>query len=93
MEITSVNPTRGTIGTLIAIYGKDFGGAQASSHRLGPSRITFPGVRASDTVPAIPTSWSDTSIVVHVPDGAVTGNVIVTVGDEAATFPFRVDEQ
>jgi hypothetical protein len=93
MEITSVNPTRGTIGTLITICGSGFGSAQASSHRNGPSRITFPGVRASDAVPGIPTSWSDTSIRLHVPDGSTSGRVAVIVGDESSTVAFVVDEQ
>src|SRR3984893_14107542 len=35
-------------------------------------------------VQAAPTSWSGTSIVAPVPTGAVTGNVVVTVGGQAS---------
>jgi hypothetical protein len=40
----------------------------------GTSTVTFNGT------PAIPTSWSDTTIKTAVPAGAATGNVVVTVG-------------
>src|SRR5262249_54146471 len=45
----------------------------------GTSTVTFNGTTAT------PTSWSATSIVVPVPAGATTGNVVVTVGGLAST--------
>ena len=44
----------------------------------GHSTVTFNGTAAA------PASWSGTSIVVPVPSGATTGNVVVTVGGEAS---------
>jgi IPT/TIG domain len=66
--ITSLNPTSGPISTPVTITGTSFGSAQ------GVSTVTFNGVAGT------PTSWSNTSLVVPVPNGATTGNVVVTVG-------------
>jgi RHS repeat-associated protein len=65
--ITSLSPTSGTVGALVAITGTNFGSTQ------GTSTVTFNGTTAT------PTSWSATSIVTPVPAGAHTGNVVVTV--------------
>src|SRR5262249_46172725 len=67
-SITSVTPTTGAAGTVVTIAGANFGSTR------GSSTVTFNGT------PATPTSWSATSIVVPVPSGASTGNVVVTVG-------------
>src|SRR5262249_30734270 len=67
-NITSLTPTVGPVATSVTIAGTNFGAIQ------GTSTVTFNGT------PATPTSWSDTSIVVPVPAGATTGNVVVTVG-------------
>src|SRR5437879_9392875 len=64
--ITSLSQTVGAIGTAITITGTNFGASQ------GSSTVTFNGTAAT------PTSWSATSIVVPVPAGATTGNVVVT---------------
>jgi YD repeat-containing protein len=66
--ITSLSPASGPIGASVSVSGSNFGATQ------GSSAINFNGV------PAAPTSWSATSIIVPVPAGATTGNVIVTVG-------------
>jgi len=66
--ITSLNPTSGAAGTSVTISGSGFGATQ------GSSTVTFNGV------PAIPSSWGNTSIVVPAPSGATTGLVLVTVG-------------
>ena len=66
--ISSLSVTSGTVGTSVTITGTNFGATQSTS------TVTFNGVTAS------PTSWSATSIVVPVPTGATTGNVVVTVG-------------
>jgi RHS repeat-associated protein len=67
-SISSLSPSSGPIGTSVTINGSSFGATQ------GTSTVTFNGTAAS------PTSWSATSIVVPVPSGAATGNVVVTVG-------------
>ena len=52
----------------MTVTGTNFGATQ------GFNRITFNGTAG------IPSSWNATSIVVAVPAGAATGNVVVTVG-------------
>ncbi len=68
-NITSLNPTSGPVGTFVTISGSNFGSAQ------GSSTVTFNGTTATTV-----SSWSATSIVVDVPNGATTGNVVVHVG-------------
>jgi hypothetical protein len=67
-SINNLSPTSGPLGTSVTITGTNFGSSQ------GTSTVTFSGT------PATPTSWSATSIIVPVPSGATTGNVVVTVG-------------
>jgi hypothetical protein len=71
-SITSLNPTSGPVGTSVTIAGANFGGTQ------GSSTVAFNGVAATAT------GWSATSITVPVPNGATTGNVVVTVGGVAS---------
>ncbi len=71
-NITSLNPTAGAVGTSVTIAGANFGSTQ------GSSTVAFNGTAAT------PTSWSTASIVVPVPTGATTGNVVVTVGGAAS---------
>jgi len=71
-SITSLSPTSGLVGVSVTISGANFGTTQ------GTSTVTFRGVAAAAT------SWSATSIVVPVPAGATTGNVVVTVGGVAS---------
>ena len=66
--ISSLSPTSGQVGTPVTITGANFGSTQSTS------TVTFNGVAAT------PTSWSATSIVVPVPSGATTGNVVVSIG-------------
>jgi hypothetical protein len=78
-SITSLSPTSAEIGVPVTITGTNFGGTQATS------TVTFNGTAAT------PTGWSATSIVVSVPDGATTGNVVVTVNAVASNgVPFTV---
>ena len=70
--ISSVSPTSGPVGTSVTITGSNFGASQ------GTSTVAFNGAAAT------PTSWSDTAIVVPVPTGATTGNIVVTVGGFAS---------
>jgi hypothetical protein len=65
--IISVSRLSGSVGMSITITGTSFGATQ------GTSTVTFNGVTATTT------SWSNTSIVVTVPVGATTGNIVVRV--------------
>ena len=67
-NITSLSPTSGAVGTPVTISGTSFGSSQ------GTSTVSFNGTAAA------PTSWGSGSIIVLVPSGATTGNVVVTVG-------------
>jgi hypothetical protein len=71
-SITSLNPTSGVVGAAVTIAGANFGATQ------GTSTVKFNGMATT------PTSWSATSIVAPVPNGAATGNVVVTVGGVAS---------
>ena len=71
-HITSLSPTSGAAGTSVTIAGTTFGSTQ------GSSTVKFDGTTAT------PASWSNTSIVVPVPKGAATGNVVVAVGGAAS---------
>ena len=66
-QIQAVSPNSGAVGTTVTISGNSFGPSQ------GPSSVEFAGKLAS------PNSWSNTSIVVPVPAGATSGQVVVTV--------------
>ncbi len=78
-SITSVNPTSGPVGTSVTVTGTNFGTTQ------GTSTVKFNGTAG------IPTSWNATTIVVPVPSGATTGNVVVTVSGVASSgVPFTV---
>jgi hypothetical protein len=66
--ITKLSVTSGPVGTPVTIAGTNFGATQ------GTSVVAFNGT------PGTPRNWSASSIVVPVPAGAKTGNVVVTVG-------------
>jgi hypothetical protein len=70
--ITKISVSSGAEKTPVTITGTNFGSTQ------GTSTVMF------DKTPATPTTWSDTSIVVPVPPGAGTGNIVVTVGGLAS---------
>ncbi len=71
-RIAGLSVTSGPVGTSVTITGTNFGATQ------GTSTVTFNGTAG------VPTSWSATVIVVPVPSGATTGNVVVTVGGVAS---------
>jgi DNA-binding beta-propeller fold protein YncE len=75
-SISSVSPTFGAVGTSVTITGTNFGpyDYEYVNSVYFPSTVTFNGMSANVL------TWSDTSIVVTVPVGATTGNVVVTVG-------------
>ena len=66
--LSGLSPASGAVGTSVSISGSNFGASQ------GTSTVSFDGTTAS------PINWSASSIVVPVPTGATTGNVVVTVG-------------
>src|SRR5215472_15779881 len=66
--INSLSPNSGPVGTLVTITGTNFGSS---------GTVTFNGTTATTT------SWTSTSIATSVPAGAMTGNVVVTVGGVA----------
>jgi hypothetical protein len=75
-RIDSVTPLAGGPGTLVSITGASFGAA--------PGQVTFLGDKAADAkvaAPCAPSAWTDTQIVVGVPEGAVTGPLEVTNSD------------
>jgi len=65
-SITSLSPSLGTDNISVTITGQNFGSSQ------GTSVVSFNGA------PATVTSWNPTSIIVTVPVGATSGNVVVT---------------
>lgn len=67
--ITNIDPTGGPLSTAVSITGTNFGTSQ------GTSGVTFNGTAALAV-----TLWSDTMIQAAVPNGATTGNVLVTTG-------------
>ena len=72
-----VSPTSGLIGQVVTLSGTNFTGATA---------VTFNGVAATFTV------LSATTITVTVPNGAVSGKIIVTIpgGRDVSTTDFTV---
>ncbi len=79
-SISSLSPDSGSVGTSLTITGMNFG------TRQGSSTISFNGTVAT------PTKWSATSLIASVPDGATTGNVVVTVGGRASNgFGFTLN--
>src|SRR4029077_20791566 len=70
--VTSLPPSSGSVGNWVTIASANFGPTK------GMSTVTFNGTAAA------PTSWSAASIVVPVPAGATTGNVVVTGGGLAS---------
>jgi hypothetical protein len=70
--ITDVSPRSGAAGTLVTISGVNFLPNQ------GNSTIAFNGT------PAVPNSWSATSIVVPVPASATSGAIVITVGGDSS---------
>jgi rhamnogalacturonyl hydrolase YesR len=69
-NIATLSPTSGAEGTLVTIAGTNFGTAQGT--------VTFNGTAAPVT------SWSSSTVMVAVPSGAVSGNVVVTAGAVAS---------
>ncbi len=73
--ISSVNPLRGEVGQTIEIRGQNFG------NQIGTSYVTFNGVRARVVF------WSNTDILINVPQEAEKGDLRVFVNDTAYPIP------
>jgi YD repeat-containing protein len=77
--LTSVSPSTAHINDSVTITGNNFLNAP------GSSVVAFHGT------PSTPTDWNNTSISVPVPAGATTGDLIVTVSNQASnSLPFTV---
>ena len=81
--IDSVYPPSGPLGTKVTIKGENFGSTQ------GSSKVTVGGVEATVV------SWSDTKIVIIIPEGTNGGAVVVTTaaGGSNNDKDFTVDEK
>lgn len=84
-EITSITPARGTPGTIITIQGKNFGAGVLQN------RVLFAGA----AIDAELTAANATEIKAKVPPDAVTGKIIVKVGNKSDTSAtdFIVDPE
>src|SRR5580704_2548969 len=69
-SISTLSPTGGVVGATVTINGANFG--------TSPGSVTFNGTTAAIT------TWNSASIVVTVPSGATTGNVVVNAGGVAS---------
>jgi len=74
--VTNLSPSQGPVGTVVTISGYGFGASQ------GAGSVTFNGVAAASS------SWMDSQIIVPVPVGASTGDVVVTQGVAATSSPL-----
>src|SRR5436190_22577514 len=70
--ITAISPDSGVPGSIVTIVGSGFGAS------AGSSSVTFNGAIAT------PKKWSDTSITVVIPAGAISGPVLVSVAGVAS---------
>jgi len=78
--ISSFSPTSAAVGISVTISGTNFGSSQ------GSSTVKFNGTTAT------PTSWGAGQIVVPVPSGATTGNLVVhTSGVDVNAGTFTVE--
>ena len=84
--LAEVSPRTGAVGDRVIITGKNFGLARGGSNTLFSSVTGIATDGAAAVGPAVITAndrdldyetWSDTEIVVRVPDGAATGNLAV----------------
>lgn len=76
-RVAGVSPSAGWAGTAVTVSGVNFGDTQ------GDGSVAFNGLPAG-----VASSWSATSIVVAVPQGATAGPVVVTAGGRASNADF-----
>ncbi|MEI6156961.1 MAG: hypothetical protein WCP87_01185 [Atribacterota bacterium] len=81
--ITAVAPTSAPEGSSVSLTGGNFGSVQIVTQvpygEVSKSIVTFNGA----VVTSIPL-WSNTHLVVGVPVGATSGNIVVTVNNRAS---------
>jgi RHS repeat-associated protein len=84
--IAGLQPAVGPVGTQVLITGSGFGASQNANQ--GTSTVTF----GPSNVPGTVLSWSDTQVVVLVPNAATTGRVRVNEGgvSSASNVDFTV---
>lgn len=76
--IRNLVPNAGPVGTSVTITGQNFGDTQGLTggvFYVPGSTVVFNGGVTASII-----SWSNTQIVVTVPSGATTGNVLLTIG-------------
>lgn len=77
--IKHISPATGVVGAAVTVFGSNFGSTQ------GTSTVTFNGVAASVV------KWADWSVIVQVPAGDSSGNVVVHVGSKTSNgIGFKV---
>lgn len=104
-HISSISPTTGGIGSKLTIVGKNFGKKRGSGKVLfAPISVSDQGLRVAQVGPKerfagcdcsfMYSSWSNTKIVLYVPDGASSGNITVVThrGTSNAQY-FEVSSQ
>src|SRR6267378_4000265 len=70
--IESITPDSAAVGDLVTIKGKNFGAATDSRS------VKFKGKASKSPI------WNTDSVIVAVPDGATSGEVVVTVGGNSS---------
>jgi uncharacterized repeat protein (TIGR02543 family) len=75
--VSALAPARGAVGVPITLTGTGLGAV--------PGTVTFTGASGTVTAPLI--GWTDTSVKVAVPAGAVDGPVILVRADAIAALP------
>ena len=78
--ISSLSINSGAVGSTVTITGSGFGASQ------GAGSVTFNGTAATVT------SWSATSIVVVVPVGATTGNLVVNTTNGGFAYVYTITD-
>jgi hypothetical protein len=79
--ITNLSKNHGEIGSIINIFGSNFGSSQGSGY------IEFTGAKATEI-----SLWCDTSITVKVPVNAKTGKMLVNInGKNSNQVDFTID--
>lgn len=87
LVIDGINPSIGIVGSTIEIYGSGFGFSR------GNSVVNFNGRNSNGVNATNYTRWTDQSILVEVPDSAITGDVkIIKDGEESNSVQFTVNE-
>ncbi|MCK5741220.1 MAG: IPT/TIG domain-containing protein, partial [Chlorobi bacterium] len=80
--ITSITPSNPNVGDRVTITGANFGDSRLEDF------VTFNGVLPADVDY---TTWEDNTIIVEIPVGATTGNVIVDInGFESKAYPLAI---